>query len=579
MSTQVFVYDTTLRDGTQGEAVNFTSSDKLRVARKLDEFGVHYIEGGWPGSNPKDIEFFERARDELRLTHARLAAFGSTCKAEVAAADDSQIQLLLAAATPVVTIFGKTWDLHVLEVLRTTPAENLRMIRDSVAYLHQQGREVIYDAEHFFDGFAANQDYALATIQAALAAGATTIVLCDTNGGRMPWEIADAVQMVRARFPSLTADAVLGIHAHNDSGVGVANSLAAIRAGCTHVQGTINGYGERCGNANLVSILPDLELKMGLRCLPPGQLQKLTEVSNFVAELANLAPDQRQPFVGMSAFAHKGGTHVNAVVKVERSYQHIEPALVGNQKRILVSELSGKDNIAVKRVEFGLDGLNREQERQVLARIKEMENQGYSFEGAEGSVDLMLRHIQPDYRPPFVLERYKVVVEHRRAAGASEVWALERSDAGVVESGNGAAAASRPHSVGDLVAEATLKVRVGHEVFHTAAEGNGPVNALDKALRKALLPIYPHLADVHLSDYKVRILDSQSATAAQVRVQIDSAFRPQGAQTDVHTWSTVGANANIIEASWQALADSVEYALLAGYGARPARVNEPLPVA
>jgi len=579
MSTQVFVYDTTLRDGTQGEAVNFTSSDKLRVARKLDEFGVHFIEGGWPGSNPKDIEFFKRARQELQLRHARLAAFGSTCKADAPAAEDSQIQLLLDAETPVVTIFGKTWDLHVLEVLRTTLPENMRMIADSVAHLHRHEREVIYDAEHFFDGFEANQDYALATLQAALEAGAAALVLCDTNGGRMPWEIEEAVQIVRARFPNLGHGVVLGIHAHNDSGVGVANSLAAIRAGCTHVQGTINGYGERCGNANLVSILPDLELKMGLTCLPPGQLRKLTEVSNFVAELANLVPDQRQPFVGMSAFAHKGGTHVNAVVKVERSYQHIDPTLVGNQKRILVSELSGKDNIAVKRVEFGLDGLDREQERQVLARIKELENQGYSFEGAEGSVDLMLRRIQPGYLPPFVLERYKVVVEHRHAAGASEVWALERSAAGVVASANGSAADHNPRRVGDLVAEATLKVRVGHEVFHTAAEGNGPVNALDKALRKALLPMYPHLADVHLSDYKVRILDSQSATAAQVRVQIDSAFRPHGAETNVHTWSTVGANANIIEASWQALADSVEYALLAGYGAAGTNVHDRAAVA
>lgn len=544
MSTQVLVYDTTLRDGTQGEAVSFTVSDKLRVARKLDDFGVHYIEGGWPGSNPKDIEFFERARHELTLAHARLAAFGSTCKADTAAADDPQIRLLLDAATPVVTIFGKTWDLHVLEVLRTTLTENVRMIADSVGFLTGQGREVVYDAEHFFDGLAANQDYALATLQAALEAGATSVVLCDTNGGRLPWEIEDAVRLARARFPQLGTTATLGIHAHNDGGVGVANSLAAVRAGCTHVQGTINGYGERCGNANLVSIVPDLELKMGYRCLPPGNLRKLTEVSNFVAELANLAPDHRQAYVGMSAFAHKGGAHVNAMVKVERSYQHIEPALVGNQKRILVSELSGKDNIAVKRAEFGLSGLNREQERQVLMRIKEMENQGYSFEGAEGSVAVMLRRIQPGYAAPFTLERFKVVVEHRQAPAN-----------GSADGGGQAYAAS------DLTAEATLKVRVGGEVFHTAAEGNGPVNALDKALRKALLPIYPRLADVHLSDYKVRILDSQSATGAQVRVQIESALRPQGAQAATHMWSTVGASTNIIEASWQALADSMEYAL------------------
>ncbi len=583
MSMQVLVYDTTLRDGTQGEAVNFTSTDKLRVARKLDEFGVHYIEGGWPGSNPKDIEFFQHARQDLHLTHARLAAFGSTCKADTAAADDGQIQLLLEAGTPVVTIFGKTWDLHVLEVLRTTMPENLRMIADSVGHLHSQGREVVYDAEHFFDGLAANRDYALATLQAALDAGAAALVLCDTNGGRLPWEIEDAVKLVQARFPQLGHSVVLGIHAHNDGGVGVANSLAAVRAGCTHVQGTVNGYGERCGNANLISILADLEIKMGYACLPEGNLAKLTEVSNFVSELANLAPNHRQPYVGMSAFAHKGGTHVNAVVKVERSYQHIDPARVGNQKRILVSELSGKDNIAVKRVEFGLSDLNRDQERQVLTRIKELENQGYSFEGAEGSVDLMLRRIRPDYQPPFVLERYKVVVEHRRAAGSSP----GSSPPNMMEAGSSANGGSHdPHHMTDLVAEATLKVRVGREVFHTAAEGNGPVNALDKALRKALLPIYPQLADVHLRDYKVRILDSQAATAAQVRVQIDSAFRPDDARgaespevsdggahrADVHTWSTVGASSNIIEASWQALADSVEYALLAGFGA-PTRVE------
>ena len=373
---------------------------------------------------------------------------------------------------------------------------------------------------------------------------------------------------------AVVADPDIDIVVELIGGCGVANTLAAVHAGASQVQGTINGYGERVANANLCSIIPDLQLKMGVRCTSDENLGQLMELSRYVSELANQNPDSHQPFVGQSAFAHKGGTHVNAVVKYVMSYQHIDPGLVGNETRVLVSELSGKDNIAVKRVEFGLDGLDREQERQVLARIKELENQGYSFEGAEGSVDLMLRRIQPGYLPPFVLERYKVVVEHRHAAGPSEVWALERSAAGVVASGNGSATDHNPRRVGDLVAEATLKVRVGHEVFHTAAEGNGPVNALDKALRKALLPIYPHLADVHLSDYKVRILDSQSATAAQVRVQIDSAFRPHGAETNVHTWSTVGANANIIEASWQALADSVEYALLVGYGAAAANVHD-----
>lgn len=547
MPNVVSIYDTTLRDGTQGEGVNFSWNDKLRVARKLDELGVDTIEGGWPGSNPKDIEFFQRAQQELQLRHARLAAFGSTCKADTAAANDPQIQLLLAAGTPVVTIFGKTWDLHVHEVLRTTLAENARMIGDSVAFLNSRGKTVIYDAEHFFDGFGANPEYALCTLEAALNAGAAALVLCDTNGGRMPWEIEGAVAAVRERLAALGRGCELGIHAHNDSGVGVANSLAAVRAGCTHVQGTINGYGERCGNANLVSILPDLELKMGYTCLPAGRLRMLTEVSNFVSELANVAPDHRQPFVGLSAFAHKGGTHVNAVVKCEQSYQHIDPGLVGNQKRILVSELSGKDNIAVKRVEFGLHGLDREQERHVLARIKEMENQGYSFEGAEGSVELLLRRTQPGYQPPFALERYKVVVEHRQATPAAQPRET-----------NGSVAGNGVHHdlplAPDLVAEATLKVRVGAHVLHTAAEGNGPVNALDQALRKALLPLYPQLAHVHLTDYKVRILDSESATGAQVRVQIDSSDGQR-------TWSTVGADCNIIEASWRALADSVEYAL------------------
>ncbi len=546
MSNTVSIYDTTLRDGTQGEGVNFSWSDKLRVARKLDELGVDYIEGGWPGSNPKDIEFFQRAQVELQLRHARLAAFGSTCKANTAAADDPQIQLLLDAGTPVVTIFGKTWDLHVHEVLRTTLAENMRMIAESVAYLKRHGKAVIYDAEHFFDGYTANPEYALSTLAAALQAGAGALVLCDTNGGRMPWEIEAAVAAVRGRIPSTSRSGVLGIHAHNDSGVGVANSLAAVRAGCTHVQGTINGYGERCGNANLISIVPDLELKLGYACLPAGNLRLLTEVSNFVSELANLVPDHRQPFVGLSAFAHKGGTHVNAVVKCEQSYQHIEPTLVGNQKRILVSELSGKDNIAVKRIEFGLQGLDREQERQVLTRIKDLENQGYSFEGADGSVELMLRRTQPGYQPPFALERYKVVVEHRHAPS------------GPRSGSNGSLASDQAvHDLPfdpDLVAEATLKVRVGSHVLHTAAEGNGPVNALDQALRKALLPLYPQLAGVHLTDYKVRILDSESATAAQVRVQIDSSDGRR-------TWSTVGADSNIIEASWNALVDSVEYAL------------------
>lgn len=521
---KVWIYDTTLRDGTQAEGVNFSLADKLRIAEKLDAFGVDYIEGGWPGSNPKDVEFFTRARS-LQLRHARIAAFGSTRRADMTVEEDPQIRLLIDAETPVVTIFGKTWDLHVFDVLRTTLEENLRMIEDSVRYLKSHGREVVYDAEHYFDGWKANRDYALETLRAAARAGADWIVLCDTNGGTLPWEIEEAVRQAQE-----VVDLPLGIHAHNDSDVAVANSLVAVRAGCTQVQGTINGYGERCGNANLVSIIPDLQLKMGYECVSAEQLRGLRDLSLFVSELANLSPDNHQPFVGQSAFAHKGGAHVNAMVKNEHTYQHIDPALVGNRKRVVVSELSGKDNIAVKRMEFGLDGIDRATERRILQRIKELENQGFAFESAEGSVELLLRRAQPGYRPPFELIDYTATVEHRRGRG--------------------------------LISEATVKVQVGDQVFHTAAEGNGPVNALDKALRKALLQFYPQLENVQLTDYKVRILDSKSATAAHVRVLIDS--------TDgKRSWGTVGASTNIIEASWQALADSVEYALLNGGSHEP----------
>ncbi|NPA89841.1 MAG: citramalate synthase [Chloroflexi bacterium] len=517
--TRVWLYDTTLRDGTQGEGVSFSADDKLRIARKLDELGVHYIEGGWPGSNPKDATFFERAKKELHLQNARLAAFGSTRRVNLAVEKDPQVQMLLEAETPVVTIFGKTWDLHVHHVLRTTLEENLRMIADTIRYLKQHGKEVIYDPEHFFDGWKANREYALDTLKAAADAGADVLVLCDTNGGTMPWEIEEAVLDVQNELPGVP----LGIHAHNDSDVGVANTLYAVRAGCVHVQGTVNGYGERCGNANLISIIANLKLKMGIDVVSDEQLRKLTEVSRFVSELANLPPNTRQPFVGASAFAHKGGTHVNAVVKYEMSYQHIDPTLVGNRKRVLVSELSGKDNIAVKRREFGLEGLTREQERAVLQRIKELENQGYVFESAEASVAVLLNRVRNGYTPPFELIDYTVLVEHRQGRG--------------------------------MVCEATVKVRIGDEVYHTAAEGNGPVHALDNALRKALLQFYPELESVQLTDYKVRILNPHAATAATVRVLIDSADGRQ-------RWTTVGVSPNIIEASWLALTDSVEFALM-----------------
>ncbi|MEA3335372.1 MAG: citramalate synthase [Chloroflexota bacterium] len=530
------LYDTTLRDGTQGEGINFSCDDKLRISRRLDALGIHYIEGGWPGSNPKDIEFFQRARQELNLKNARVAAFGSTCRAGKDPADDPQIRLLVDAAMPVITIFGKTWDLHVHKVIRTTLDENLRMVGASTAYLKDFCEEFIYDAEHFFDGYKANPDYALATLKAAADNGADSLVLCDTNGGTLYWEVGEIVEVVRGYLGKIGYSGVLGIHTHNDSDVGVAAALEGIRRGCTHVQGTINGYGERCGNSNLTSIIANLKLKIGIDCVSDEQLTSLSEAAHFVAEMANLQPPAHTAFVGRSAFAHKGGTHVNAVVKVERSYQHIDPALVGNQKRVVVSELSGKDNIAVKRAEFGLDGLGLDQERRVLMRIKELENQGYAFEGADGSVALLLRRLQDGYEPPFDLLRYRVSVDHQNGQGLTD------ATGGEVD-------------LFAIFAQATVKVRVAGRVIHTVAEGNGPVNALDAALRKALLEFYPELAEVHLVDYKVRILDSHAATGAVVRVLI-------GSTDGQHRWSTVGANTNIIEASWQALVDSVEYALL-----------------
>lgn len=526
--THITIYDTTLRDGSQAEGVSYSLEGKLRIAQQLDEIGIPYIEGGWPGSNVKDAEFFQRARS-LRLQQARIAAFGSTRKAGLTCEADAQIRMLLDAETPVVTIFGKTWDLHVARVLETTLEENLAMIRESVAFFRAHGREIFYDAEHFFDGYKANPAYALATLRAAHEAGADAIILCDTNGGALPWDIEATVRAVRAdleafgRAAGLAWPVNLGIHTHDDSGVAVANALAAVRAGCTQVQGTINGYGERVGNCNLCAAIPDLELKLGYRCLPEGKLAGLTRLANFVSETANLAPDPRQPFVGASAFAHKGGVHVAAIMKVEESYQHIDPAQVGNQKRVLVSELSGRSNLVYKLQEFGVDA-NKEDVRLVLAQVKELESHGFYFEGAEASVALMLHRLQPGYRRPFELIDFMVVVEHRRGRG--------------------------------LLAEATVKVGVNDAVVHTVAEGNGPVHALDQALRKALLPHYPYLAEVYLTDYKVRILDGQAATGAITRVTIDS-------RNGHRAWSTVGCSSNIIESSWQALADSMEYALIA----------------
>ena len=510
------VYDTTLRDGTQGENISLSVDDKLRITQLLDDLGVAYIEGGWPGSNPKDAEYFRRVR-ELPLRHAKVAAFGMTCRVGSQPEDDANILALLEAETPAVTVVGKTSMLHVTEVIRATPEENLRIIRESLAYLKAHGREVLYDAEHYFDGYKLDAEYALQTLQAAVDGGADMLVLCDTNGGSLPWEIEEMTRVVAERFP----DVRLGIHAHNDGELAVANTLAAVRQGVVQVQGTINGYGERCGNANLCSIVPDLELKMGYRCLPEGHLQQLTRVSRTVSEIANVTPNNNAPYVGKSAFAHKGGMHVAAIRRNIDSYQHIDPALVGNKMRVLVSDLSGRGNMLSKAEEFDLD-LSADEAREVVQRIKELEHRGFVFEGAEASVAMLMRRLQPDYKPPFELVDFMVVVENREGRG--------------------------------VFAEATVKVKVQGETIHTAAEGNGPVDALDNALRKALVPVYPALEEFHLVDYKVRILDGQNGTAATTRVLIDT-------RNGAHRWSTVGASTNIIEASWLALADSVEYGL------------------
>ena len=517
MSRQIYVYDTTLRDGTQREGISLSCDDKLRIAQKLDDLGVPYIEGGWPGSNPKDVEFFERA-GELNLAHAKIAAFGSTCRVGTDPAEDDNIQAMLDSGAPVCTVVGKSWGLHVKDVLKTTPEENLRIIKESVSYLISQGREVVYDAEHFFDGYKSNPDYAMQTLGAAVEGGAETVVLCDTNGGALPWEVAQVMLEIKAKFP----DVMLGIHAHNDGECGVANTIIAVDQGATHIQGTINGYGERCGNANLCSAIADLELKMGYNCLPEGNLPDLTDISHFVAEVANLAPDEHMPFVGQSAFAHKGGIHVAAMRRNVNSYQHIDPTLVGNQMRTVVSELSGRGNLFSKAEELELDVEDGQAVAAVLEEIKALEARGFSFEAAEASVALMLHRHKQDYEPPFELIDFSATVEHRQGRG--------------------------------LFAEATVKVCVDGEVFHTVADGNGPVNALDAALRKALLPVYPRLGEFQLADYKVRILDSDSGTAATTRVLIDT-------QNHHNRWSTVGASANIIEASWLALADSMEYGL------------------
>jgi 2-isopropylmalate synthase len=523
--SSIQLYDTTLRDGAQREGISFSAIDKLDIARKLDEIGIHYIEGGWPGSNPKDVEFFNKAQS-LVLQHALLVAFGSTRRPGGKAKSDANLRALVNAGVRVVTIVAKSSDLQVTQVLETGLEENLSMIADSIGYLKAKGLTVFLDAEHFFDGFKTNPGYSMRVLKVAAEAGADCLVLCDTNGGTLPDEITVAFEAVR----KLTTTP-LGIHAHNDSELGVANTLAAVNAGVSQVQGTINGYGERCGNANLCSIIPVFKLKMGIDCVTDEQLAKLTEVSHFVSEVSNLPPDAFSPYVGSSAFSHKGGLHVAGMNKWSGSYQHIDPTQVGNQPRVLVSELSGKGNILYKVKERGIDlPLQGKEAQKLLEQVKLLESRGFQYENAEASFELLLHRAKPDYQPPFTLVDFMVVVESRRRAPTRR----------------------NPE---EALSEVMIKVKVGNEVIHTAAEGNGPVNALDEALRKALLQFYPRLAEIKLVDYKVRILEESVGTGSQVRVLIESS-------DSVEAWRTVGSSGNIIEASWLALADSLEYWLL-----------------
>ena len=524
--SQVVLYDTTLRDGAQMEGISLSVEDKIRITSKLDELGVHFVEGGWPGSNPKDQQFFSRAR-ELNLKNATLTAFGSTRKAKGSAATDANLKALLESGAPVLTLVGKASDMQVHRVLETSLEENLAIIRDSISFLREEGRRVFFDAEHFFDGYRENSTYALACVRVAAEAGAECVVLCDTNGGMLPQTVSDVVSLVCREVPVM-----LGIHCHNDADLAVANSLAAIQAGATQVQGTINGYGERCGNANLLSIIANLKLKLGIDCVTDEQIERLTEVHRFVGELINLPLNRFQAYVGESAFSHKGGLHVSAMAKVEESYQHIPPEQVGNTKRVVISELSGRGNIAIKLQETGLSALvPKEHLEKLLVQLKELESKGFQYEGAEASFELLVRRSLADYQPPFELVDFLVLTEKRRRP------------------------ASQPNEEG-ILAEAIVKVRVNGELVHTAAEGNGPVNALDLALRRALGQAFPALDRVQLRDYKVRVVDHElGGTGAIVRVLVES--------TDgTRYWSTVGASTNIIEASWQAVVDSVEYALL-----------------
>ena len=516
MNPEVELYDTTLRDGSQGEGVNFSAADKIRIAEQLDLFGIDIIEGGWPGSNPKDMEFFEQVK-RRKFQHAKVAAFSMTRRHGFKVEDDPNMRTLLAAETPVVCIVGKTWLMHVTEVLKISPDDNLAMIADTVRFFKDQGKIVYYDAEHSFDGYKGEPEYALATWQAAVKAGADAVVLCDTNGGCLPGEISRITGLAKEKLKTR-----IGIHTHNDIGLGVANALAGIEAGATQVQGTINGYGERTGNCNLISVIPNLFFKMGRIQHLKESMPKLRELSHFVDEVANFRPDPRQPWVGSTAFAHKGGMHVHAVGRVLNSYEHINPEAIGNSRRVLVSDMAGRSNILMKARELGFTFDEKSPELStILARIKDLESKGYEFEAAEGSLALIIRKALKHEEAPFKVDAYHVSM---RRDGA------------------------------DSVCEATIKVRVGEKRSHTVAEGDGPVNALDTALRAALSKFFPALGAVQLTDYKVRIINTDSGTAAKTRVLLES--------TDgKDSWGTVGVSENIIDASLQALADSIEFYL------------------
>lgn len=516
--SMVKLYDTTLRDGTQSEDISFLVEDKIRIAHRLDEMGIHYIEGGWPGSNPKDVSFFKDIKKE-KLSQAKIAAFGSTRRAKVTPDKDQNIVTLVKAEPDAITIFGKTWDFHVREALRISLEENLELIFDSLEYLKKHAPEVFYDAEHFFDGYKANPDYAIKTLKAAEQAKVDCIILCDTNGGTMPWEVAAIIDEVKKHIST-----PLGIHTHNDSECAVANSLQAVERGIVQVQGTINGFGERCGNANLCSIIPALKVKMKIDCVSNEQLKKLRDLSRYVYELANLSPNKHQAYVGNAAFAHKGGVHVSAIQRHPETYEHMRPEVVGNSTRVLISDLSGRSNILAKAEEFNINLDSKDPVTlEILDNIKNMENRGYQFEGAEATFELLMKRALGAHKKFFSVTGFRVIDEKR-------------------------------HEDQKPISEATVMVKVGGKVEHTAAEGNGPVNALDNALRKALEKFYPKLKEVKLLDYKVRVLPAGQGTASATRVLIESGDKDS-------RWGTVGVSDNIVDASYQALIDSIEYKL------------------